>query len=201
MGKRLKILLCGDSFAVDYRSVDQSNCGWSNLLSDIHEVTNAAQAGVSEYKIIKQLNNYDLADFDLTIIVHTSVSRVHIQTHPLHKHSQLHQNCDLIYSDLLAAESDCAVVATAIEYFQNIYDTDYYTDLYKMMLSTILAQTVSYKTLHLSFFDNRVDYPFQHYLNLKNIFDQYPGTINHLSNQGNTKVFDTIQTWIKQNDY
>jgi hypothetical protein len=196
----LKVLLCGDSFAANFQHRDKSQYGWPNLLSGLHSVTNAAQAGVSEYKIIKQLNNYDSKDFDLTIIVHTSVSRVHIKKHPLRSRNRLHQNCDLIYADLLASDSNNPVVNTAIDYFQSIYDSEYYTDLYKMMLSTIQIQTVPHKTLHLSFFDNGIVYPFQHYINLKSIFDQYPGPINHLSDQGNMKVFDILQTWIEQSD-
>ena len=50
----MKILICGDSFAADW-TVKYPGQGWPNMLAEIHEVTNLAQAGCSEYKILKQL--------------------------------------------------------------------------------------------------------------------------------------------------
>ena len=48
--------------------------GWSKLAKQ-HDVTNVAQAGVSEYKILKQLHNAELKDYDAIIVSHTSPSR------------------------------------------------------------------------------------------------------------------------------
>ena len=84
-----KILICGDSFAVNHVEFDKNSCGWSNLLAnDNYDVINLAQAGVGEYKIFKQLTSVDLEKFDAVIVCHTSPNRVYIQQHPVHKHSK-----------------------------------------------------------------------------------------------------------------
>ena len=55
-----KILIVGDSFAADW-SIKHKECnGWVNMLCDDFFVTNIAQAGVSEYKIYKQLLSQDI---------------------------------------------------------------------------------------------------------------------------------------------
>ena len=51
---RLRILIAGDSFAAEW----PGNNGWVKLLSQKFSVTNVAQAGVGEYKILKQLKKF-----------------------------------------------------------------------------------------------------------------------------------------------
>ena len=48
-----KILIAGDSFAADW-TVKYKGEGWVNTLCKDYDVTNVAQAGVSEYKIYNQ---------------------------------------------------------------------------------------------------------------------------------------------------
>ena len=50
----LRILIAGDSFAAEWPGTH----GWSKMLAEHHDVKNVAQAGVSEYKILKQLKNF-----------------------------------------------------------------------------------------------------------------------------------------------
>ena len=52
-----KILICGDSFAADW-SKKYDGVGWVNMIENEHVVTNIAEAGVSEYKIYKQLGAF-----------------------------------------------------------------------------------------------------------------------------------------------
>ena len=52
----MKLLVAGDSFAAEW----PGNSGWVKLLAQEHPVTNVAQAGVSEYKILKQVQNENL---------------------------------------------------------------------------------------------------------------------------------------------
>ena len=91
----MNILIAGDSFAAEWPGED----GWVKLLAKKHNVTNVAQAGVSEYKILKQIKNASLDEYDAIIVSHTSPSRVHTPEHPLHKEG-LHKDCDLIWTDL-----------------------------------------------------------------------------------------------------
>lgn len=191
----MKILICGDSFAADWTTQYPEVFGWPNLLAKQYNVTNCAEAGVSEYKILKQLQANTLDDYDFIIVVHTSVSRVHIETHPLHKDG-LHNNCDLIYNDLVNAKRKNTVVQAGIDYFKYVFDEQYYIDIYEMILDKIVNTTVRHNTLHVTFFDNPAHYPFG-CVKLKNIHDTYPGFANHLSDEGNRQVYKRIDQCLK----
>jgi hypothetical protein len=54
-----RLLITGDSFAANWQ-IKYNGVGWVNLLENDFEVKNIAQAGVSEYKIMKQLENQNL---------------------------------------------------------------------------------------------------------------------------------------------
>ena len=53
-----KLLIAGDSFAADW-TIKYKGEGWVNTLCKDYDVTNIAQAGVSEYKIYNQLKKID----------------------------------------------------------------------------------------------------------------------------------------------
>lgn len=191
----MNVLICGDSFAADWTTQHPELVGWPNLLAQQHLVTNVAEAGVSEYKILKQLQTNQLSNYDFILVVHTSVSRVHIQHHPVH-HSGLHKNCDLIYNDLVNAKHKNKVVEAGIDYFKYIFDEKYYSDVYELFLDKIVNTTLRHNTLHVTFFDNPVHYPFG-YIKLKDIHDAHPGFANHLSDQGNQQVYERISQCLK----
>ena len=75
--KSKKILIIGDSFACVWPN---EVTGWPTQLAQQYDVTNLAQAGVSEYKILKQLLNFEKEnpwwqhDFNCVIVSHTSPS-------------------------------------------------------------------------------------------------------------------------------
>jgi len=94
----INILVVGDSFAAKWPF---AKLGWVDILSYRHNVTNLAMAGCGEYKILKQLQSVDITKFDLIIVSHTSPSRIHTPTHPIHVEG-FHKNCDL-----LANETNC----------------------------------------------------------------------------------------------
>jgi len=94
-----RILIAGDSFAADWTK-KYNGIGWVNMLNNDYDVKNVAEAGVSEYKIYKQLENEKTDEFDYIIISHTSPYRIPVEKHPIHYGDILHNNCDLIYSDL-----------------------------------------------------------------------------------------------------
>ena len=187
----LNILVCGDSFAADWGNAQ----GWTDFLGAKHTITNMAQAGVSEYKILKQVESVNWQKFDCTIIAHTSISRVHIDQHPLHKTTQLHSNCDLIYNDLVESRSKDPAVQAGIDYFKHIYDPVYYGDIYRLILDRIGKLCVK-PTLHMTFFDNPVEYPFV-CLQLKSVFSRFPGNNNHLNAEGNIKISKLVEEWIE----
>lgn len=191
MLKKQRVLISGDSFAAPI-----DNCySWTNLLGDYFEVTNIAQAGVSEYKILKQLQRVDVSHFDIIIVVHTSPNRVYIKEHPLHSNSLTHNNCDLIFNDLENSNSKNIVIKTAINYFKYIFDEDYYTDIHNMIANEIIKITESKPTLHLTFFN--VNY--RQISNWSSIWKEYPGNVNHLDINGNKNVLIKVTNWINQN--
>ena len=192
----MNVLICGDSFAADWTVQYPEVVGWPNLLAQQHNVTNVAEAGVSEYKILKQVESANLNKYDATIVVHTSISRVHIEQHPIHQTAGLHKNCDLIYNDLVNAQQKDRVTQAGIDYFKYIFDTEYYKDIYVMFLDRIVKATLRYTTIHVTFFDNPVHYPFG-CVNLKSIYDTHPGFANHLSDHGNQQVCTRINQWLK----
>ena len=60
----VKILLMGDSWAADWSSKHSEYLGWPNILAEQFDVTNIAQAGVSQYSIVKQLHSVKPYDYD-----------------------------------------------------------------------------------------------------------------------------------------
>ena len=96
-----KILVVGDSFAADWTKKYPEGHGWVNLLSAEYAVTNLAQAGVGEYKILQQIKSVpDIQMFDLVLISHTSPYRIHTRKHPVHHADPLHNHADLIMEDI-----------------------------------------------------------------------------------------------------
>ena len=63
----MKVLVVGDSFAADWSVKHKNSVGWPNLLAKDFDVTNLAQAGVSEYKIYQQVLSVDTCQFDLVL--------------------------------------------------------------------------------------------------------------------------------------
>ena len=60
----MNVLIAGDSFAAEWPGTN----GWVKLLARDYDVTNVAQAGVSEYKILQQIQTANLDEYDLIIV-------------------------------------------------------------------------------------------------------------------------------------
>jgi len=191
----LKILIAGDSFAARWANTDT---GWPSLLSQCFNVTNIAQAGVGEYKILKQIKNSDLNKFDLLIVSHTSPFRIHTPEHPI-KRDGLHKNCDLIYTDLEAnIDPSNKSLTTALDWFKYHYDEEYQCDMYNLVRQEInrianipyLCLDHNPITSNHAFEKDRIDF--------SNIWTKHRGVINHYNDDGNTLVFQTIRDKIEK---
>jgi hypothetical protein len=124
----MKILIAGDSFATVW---PDSQLGWPTLLAKKYDVVNLAQAGIGEYKILKQIESQEINNFDLVIVSHTSPSRLHTKNHPVHKEG-FHKNCDLILNDLINRSTfRNHSLKAAQEYFKYHYDDEYQIDIDK----------------------------------------------------------------------
>jgi hypothetical protein len=196
----MKLLLSGDSFAADWTKKYKDQSGWPNQLSALYDVTNIAQAAVSEYKILKQIKSIDLIDYHGVIISHSTASRVHCNQHPIHHNDFLHGNADLIYNDI-KEHYDNHDARIAINYFERYYDPEYYQDITRLLCMDILNTLAEYPDLnqiHLVNYHNTDIYHFLPSININPIFSKHPGLMNHLDDIGNKKLFDMINACICQ---
>jgi len=182
-----KLLIAGDSFAADWKIKYKNTIGWVNMLSYDFEVTNIAQAGVSEYKIYKQLKSVNIDEFDKIIISHTSAYRIPIEEHPIHKGDLLHNNCDIIFSDV-EKHLDNSIMKTAYNFYSEIFHADYFVFVNNLIYKEIYNMIPT--ALHITFFDSFYD---NNVLKLENIFLNNKGKSNHLSLKGNNIVFEMIK--------
>lgn len=183
----MKILLAGDSFAVNWPN---SSAGWPTLLGCRYNVTNIAQAGVSEYKILKQIHSELLTDYDLIIVCHTSPNRVHTITHPVHK-AGLHKDCDLIFTDIDAKASFFnKSLSIAKGWFRYHYDEQYQLDIYNLIRAEI-DRLITIPYISIDNFDIQQSKELNH-LDFSKFWPTAKGTVNHYSDLGNQYVFNEV---------
>ncbi|MDC0002738.1 hypothetical protein OAP94_00985 [bacterium] len=191
----LKILIAGDSFAAEW----PGNNGWAKLLAGKeqkikeHDVTNIAQAGVGEYKILDQLRGQTLDDYDAIIVSHTSLSRVHTRNHPLHNEG-LHKDCDLIWSDIEKRNTFLNPSLKAAKgYFEHHYDDRYYQTIYSLLrkeINQLLQGKVYISMSHIEV--ARMFIYEDHHLDFSEWWSKNKGTENHYSKVGNQTVHKII---------
>jgi len=189
------VLIAGDSYAADWSSKDNSFSSWWQLLAADYDVTNIAEAGVSEYKIYQQIKSADVNQFEYVIVSHTSPYRVHTNKHPFHRQNSIHRNADLIFSDVedWFFTSNCESTTSAYLYFLHHFDFEYYDFLYTLMRKEIDYLLQSIKYVSVDFFScNNYDSSF----NFAHIADKYPGTVNHLDCQGNEIIYEEVSKTI-----
>lgn len=191
---RLKILICGDSFAASRDPIS-----WTSLLAQKHIVSQHGWKGCGEYKIYQQLNMQSTTEYDLIIISHTSATRVHIKNHPLYQYPHEHFNADLIYNDVNHHRTENSILDTAARYFEQIFDIEYYEFVHSMILQKINSELSEKCSLHLFPLHFPSEIPFKHWFDTRKVAETHPGTINHYDRCGNKKVFDLINQWIEKN--
>ena len=188
----MKILLTGDSFVADWNDPVSGDRAWWQMLSQDHEVHNKAQPGCGEYKILKQISNSDLTQYDLVIVGHTSPYRIHTVKNPFHSTGS-HVDSDLIYKDI--AESNNSKEKNHILYFfENMFDLEYARYIHNLVKKEIAQVLKPYNSLHISFFENFTDeYKNSEEINFYNLWNRNPGRINHLNLRGNQEVYSEIK--------
>ncbi len=187
MKKRL--LIAGDSFSADWTK-KYDGVGWVNMLENNFDVTNVSQAGVSEYKIYLQLKSQNLSEFDNIIISHTSAYRIPIQEHPIHKGDLLHNDCDIIFSDV-EQHLDNPVMKTAYDFYSEIFHADYHCFVNSLIYKEI--RKITPFGLHITFFDSFYS---DAVLKFEDVFLDNKGNINHLNQLGNNIVYQKILQYL-----
>ena len=191
----MNVLILGDSWAADWSEQHSEYLGWPNIVAQKHTVTNIAQAGVSQYSILKQLDTVQPLDYDAVIISITSPYRVYTPQHPVHT-SGLHANSDLIYTDCehhATENPDNKRLLSAKAYFEHHYDLDYADAIHHSMVDRCLDRLDSRNTIVTSNIKNNIDFIGGHlYIDGYPVYQSYPGKINHLSAEGNEIFSDII---------
>ena len=187
-----KILICGDSFAADWTVKYPDQKGWPNMLAEHHDVINIAQAGCSQYKVLKQVQSVFPEDFDKIIISHTSPYRLPIVNHPLHLYDPLHKDSDLIYLDI----KDRPGLEGLASYFENHMDLEFCTYMHTSMCQEIDKLTEWDDVLHMSGIYWHDLYEFPGMIHFEDIMKYHPGLMNHMSDEGNRKVLEKVLAWI-----
>jgi hypothetical protein len=199
----MKVLVVGDSFAADWSVKHKNSVGWPNLLAKDFDVTNLAQAGVSEYKIYRQVLSVDTCQFDLVLIAHTSPYRVVTRKHPIHCGDPLHDQSDLISGDVAFHASRVRNwltpgIQSANAYFKHHFDIEYHETIYKLLRKTVEDSVVDAKKIVIDNF--RFNFKIEKSrdcMDLCDIRDQHPGILNHLSSQGNEIVHARVLAAIR----
>jgi len=191
----MKILIAGDSFAADWQVKYPDREGWVNLLAKEYNVTNVAQAAVSEYKILKQITSANLRKFDTVIISHSTPNRLHCEEHPIHANDKLHGNADLIYQDLVD-HTESIDAQTAVKFFERYFETEYHNYTSNLICMDILRHLGEFDHLnqiHLENYKKNVKYTELPSININPIFSKHRGLMNHLDDQGNQLLLGKIK--------
>jgi hypothetical protein len=186
----MKILIAGDSFAAQWPNGEE---GWPYLLRLDHEVTNVAQAGVSEYRIYKQLERADVNSYDAVIVAHTSPNRIYTPNHPVHKEG-LHQNCDLIFTDLEAHYSLLnESLAVAKGWFKHHYDQEFQDDIYRLLRKEI-NEMIKIPYLSLNNLDVSKPFMFEKVgVDFSSLWAIERGDVNHYNTKGNQTIYAILK--------
>lgn len=199
----MKLLICGDSFAADWTVKYPDGAGWPNYLAKKYDLTNCAQAGCSEYKILKQLQQQDLSQYTHVVISHTSATRIPVDTHPVHYNDILHKNSDLIYSDIQYHAQHNPNLTGIIEYFERYFDLDYAQYCYNHIVKDIdvlLSAHNDLKILHTSVLVESLDglITTGKFISYHNMLSSHQGLHNHFNNNANQLVFADIEKFINE---
>jgi lysophospholipase L1-like esterase len=186
----MKILIAGDSFAADWTK-KYEGIGWVNMLEKDYDITNIAEAGVSEYKIYKQLVKEKVTNFDKVIISHTSAYRIPVEAHPIHSKDILHHNCDFIYSDIKEHKNN-PEIKCVIDLYEKYFHIDYALFVHDLIVKEI--NQICPNAINITFFNcfNK------NAIQLENIFLENKGTMNHLNEKGNKIIYNKIKKLINE---
>lgn len=197
-----KILIFGDSFSADWTVKYPNQQGWPNMLAEIFDITNVAQAGVSEYKIYQQvMTRSDLGQHDLFLISHTSPYRSVTRRHPVHAQDPLHKDADLIMSDI-AYHTKCwknilnFSLKAADSYFSYHYDAEYHETTYRLFRQSINSLLPQDRVIVCNNFITPTRHNEKHFCNFGTIQKQHPGLMNHVSLDGNRLICSLLEDYI-----
>lgn len=194
----MNILIVGDSFASDYSQYfDIEYPGWPNLLAQKYKVTNLAQAGVGQYKVLKQLESVDFKSFDKIIVSVSSPYRVHCKSHPIHGPG-LHENSDLIHTDIDRFSLFKPKLTTAKSWFKYYFDQEYQEDIYDILTDRIREHLKDTDYMLIGHTATRSKH--EDIISFEEMWHQNRGVVNHYTAQGNQYIFEYLDKFLVKNN-
>lgn len=190
----MKLLIAGDSFAADWSKKHPGAQGWPNHVAQHHEVTNCAQAGCSEYRIYQQLRSQNLDDYDVIVISHTSPYRIYTEHNPLRTNDQLHEHCDLLYSDICYHANRHSDYESVRVYFEKFFSLDYAVFCYELTRKEITAMIGARRVIEIS----HMPVPGHVDIDFSDVWQQHPGSVNHYNVSGNKQVAQRLLGKLQQ---
>lgn len=184
----MKIGLFGDSFGVAKHTDEFSS--WFSLLSAHYDIINHCECGIGEYKILEQLRNSDLEQFDHIIITHTSAARVYVKHNPIHNTSDYHKNCDIIFADIENRTDQFSVACQ--QYFKYIFDLDYAIDVHNMICKEIQSLIDGKSVTHITHFDYSGLFEFPNIINFHKFYLENKGPVMHYNQSGNMYIYQVL---------
>lgn len=179
----IKVLVAGDSFASDWHTGSE---WWHQLPFD---VTNVAQAGASEYKILKSLTS--LEQYDAIVVFHTSPTRVYAANgNLLHTNSPTHRDSCYVINDVLSKRGP--LKTAMINYVKYFYNDEFVNYTHTKICNDIVNKTSNIPTVHASGFDYLNIYEFENFVSATDLFETYRGNICHLTTDRNRYLADRI---------
>ena len=173
------IWIFGDSFAA---SRDPSS--WTMQLGDVR---NCASNGSSEYRIYKTYlkQRHEITVDDTVIFVHTSPSRIFLKNDRITSSRLLesHPTCDIIINDIYEKREK-----EFINLLESVWDEDFFEDIFDLMIDKLKVPN----SYHITFFES----PKMEIVNLNHIWVANPGTVNHMTAEGNRLVVDIVKQLI-----
>lgn len=181
-----KLWIIGDSF-----STGTSSESWTTIISNNRDTVRLSKNGISEYRIFKifQDNKDKFSAGDQIIICHTNPFRIFLPngiSYPSRSKSS-HTECDLVIGDAINNGLYWKILTHLfVGYF---FDEEYYNTQFDLMVSEIDRESKlkDCKIIHMTGFQSRGPI-----ISIKDIFEKYPGDINHLSVEGNILVAERI---------
>lgn len=182
-----KVLIAGDSYASDW------NEKWEWWKSLPYDITNVAQAGSSQYRILKSL--CVSLDYDVIVIFHTSPYRLYTENNTLHTNSPTHKHSDYIIGDVIAKGGDISkAMKSYVKYF---YNEELVLYNHRKICEDIINITKHTTVIHASGFDYDDIFEFDDMTSIRHIAETQHGGVCHMNTTGNKMVADIIETKIK----
>lgn len=187
-----RILVAGDSYASDWNQ----DYEWWKLLAHLSgcEVDSIAQAGSSEYRILKSLTNFE--DYDIIIVFHTSPYRIYTEQNIIHQSSITHKNSDYLIGDTI---NHGGRIGKAMKgYVEHLYNEEYSLYQHIKVLEDIIDITKNKHTFHTSGFDYNDIYHIPDFYNITKI---WKGNVCHMCREGNERIANFFLDKLRESHY